>query len=93
MPRNTIYYLYNVATWESFFFLKSYKKVKKKIIEKSFFYPHQNKLNQLKMAPPQQYEPTTLDPVPTEEQIDIKQLAAKGYYFEFPEKTVCIACI
>jgi hypothetical protein len=41
------------------------------------------------MSPPQQYEQVTLNPVPLEEQIDIKELAAKGYYFEFPKKTVC----
>jgi hypothetical protein len=40
------------------------------------------------MSPPQQYEYVPLDTVPTDEQIDIKALAAKGYYFEFPEKKV-----
>lgn len=42
------------------------------------------------MSPPQQNEQVTLEPIPIEDQIDIKSLAAKGYYLEFPEKSVCI---
>ncbi|KAK4513485.1 uncharacterized protein ATC70_005486 [Mucor velutinosus] len=37
------------------------------------------------MSPPEQKETTVLDNT-VEEQIDIKQLALQGYYFEFPEK-------
>jgi hypothetical protein len=37
------------------------------------------------MSPPQQKETAILENTIEEKQIDIKQLAAEGYYFEFPE--------
>jgi hypothetical protein len=40
------------------------------------------------MSPPQQHEKAFLENVPVDEQINIKELAAKGYYFEFPTKKV-----
>jgi hypothetical protein len=42
------------------------------------------------MSPPQQPEITVLENVIEDNPpFDIKQLAAKGYYLEFPKKTVC----
>ncbi|GAN04498.1 tfdA family taurine dioxygenase [Mucor ambiguus] len=38
------------------------------------------------MSPPEQKETTVLDNNVKEGEIDIKQLALEGYYFEFPEK-------
>lgn len=40
------------------------------------------------MSPPQVYEKPTVEQVPIEEQINITELAAKGWYFEFPTKKV-----
>lgn len=40
------------------------------------------------MSPPQQKETAILENTIEEKQIDIKQLAAEGYYFEFPETKV-----
>jgi hypothetical protein len=40
------------------------------------------------MSPPQQTETVILENVVEDGQFDIKKLAAKGYYLEFPKKTV-----
>lgn len=40
------------------------------------------------MSPPEQKETAILENTIEEKQIDIKQLAAEGYYFEFPETKV-----
>ena len=40
------------------------------------------------MSPPEQKETAILDNTVEEKQIDIKQLALEGYYFEYPEKKV-----
>lgn len=42
------------------------------------------------MSPPEQKETVVLDNTVEEKQIDIKQLAREGYYFEFPEKKVIL---
>lgn len=42
------------------------------------------------MSPPEQKETIDLDNTVEEKQIDIKQLAREGYYFEFPEKKVIL---
>lgn len=45
------------------------------------------------MSPPEQKETAILDNTVEEKQIDIKQLAREGYYFEFPEKKVYSSCL